>query len=141
METQVQPRLKIFGWLVFYKRILTAENLEKRGWHLPSMCVMCRCNCETIEHIFSTCLFALGLYNRLNQVFQLPQREWNTLLETQGAHKWVVAKGSDKKSREVMLIAIFIIWRKVHKNFQRDDQRNAKSGSGSGRTMEVLALK
>lgn len=51
-KMKVPPRFKVFAWLVYYKKILTAENLAKRGWNMPSMCVLCRQNDESIKHVF-----------------------------------------------------------------------------------------
>lgn len=33
------PRIQIFEWLVYYKKIIIAENLQRRCWNMLSMCV------------------------------------------------------------------------------------------------------
>ena len=36
-------------------RILTWDNLQKRGWHGPGICILCRMNEDTIHHLFLEC--------------------------------------------------------------------------------------
>lgn len=64
-KMKVLPRMKVFPWLVYYNKILTAENLAKRGWNMPSTCVLCRQNNESIKHMFFECVFSLTLYTRV----------------------------------------------------------------------------
>jgi len=39
-KTGCPPKLIYFSWLVFHNRNLSWENLKKRNWHGPSMCLM-----------------------------------------------------------------------------------------------------
>lgn len=78
---------------------------------MPSMRVMCRRECETIAHLFSECDFAIQLYKRLTQVFALPAWNWRFILRRQQAQIWVVHKEGEMKSRELLLLAMFICWR------------------------------
>lgn len=51
-------KVKIFCWLVLKKRLLTANNLIKRGWVGDMACVLCRSDEETVDHLFTNCVFA-----------------------------------------------------------------------------------
>ncbi|KAJ4809797.1 Ribonuclease H-like superfamily protein [Rhynchospora pubera] len=53
---KVPLKIKLFCWLVLQNRILTQDNLEKRGWHGPNKCLFCR-DIETVNHLFCTCSF------------------------------------------------------------------------------------
>ena len=44
---------KIILWLALSNKLLTWENLKKRGWHGPSWCVLCHLEEETRSHMFS----------------------------------------------------------------------------------------
>lgn len=110
-KMKVPPRIKIFGWLTYHEKILTAENLQKRGWNLASMCVLCKANVESIRHLFSECPFSLEVYETLTGAFQLPSTNWRRKLQQEGAHKWIVQNEGDSKSKEVLLLAMFICWR------------------------------
>ena len=110
-KMKVPPRIKVFGWLTYHEKILTAENLQKRGWNLSSMCVLCRANTESIRHLFSECPFSLEIYSILTVIFQLPNRNWRRKLQEVEAQQWMVHNEGDTKSKEVLLLAMFICWR------------------------------
>ena len=110
-KLKVPPRMQIFGWLTYHGKILTAENLQKRGWNMPSMCVMCRAQCESIIHLFTECNFVLQAYQVAFMKFGLRNRNWRVILENVGAHQWIVKKKEDRRSQEILLLTMFICWR------------------------------
>ena len=48
-------KISCFFWLDIRNRILTWENLQKRGISGPGICVLCCSNEEIVEHLFSIC--------------------------------------------------------------------------------------
>ena len=40
-KVRAPPRIKIFAWLAIKNRILTHDNLQKRGWEKVSRCLLC----------------------------------------------------------------------------------------------------
>lgn len=122
-KMKVPPRMKVFGWLVYYKKILTAENLMKRGWNMPSMCVLCREKEESIKHLFSECTFSIQLYESLSRVMHLTTRRWKEILEEIEAPLWVVSKKGDLRTREILLIALFICWRERCSRIFREETK------------------
>ena len=103
----VPPRCKIFAWLLLHGRILTAENLHKRGFNLPSICYMCRANGETMEHLFTECTTSASVHQGVRQKMLgymrgLPRR----------VDKCIMTDNSIcKEGRELVLISNFVIWR------------------------------
>jgi hypothetical protein len=52
------PKVNFFCWVLMHKKLLTGENLTKRGIIGPHRCPMC-CNApETTDHLFVDCHFA-----------------------------------------------------------------------------------
>jgi hypothetical protein len=49
---QLPLKVKLFIWLLLEQRILTWENLNKRGIFGPSICVLCGNSEETVSHLF-----------------------------------------------------------------------------------------
>ena len=49
-------------WISFYKRLLTADNLTKRGIHITIPCMLFGVNRETVGHIFLHCPFILEFW-------------------------------------------------------------------------------
>lgn len=53
-------------------------------------------------------------------------RDWRIILSDEGAHKWIVKKGEEKKTREVLLLAMFIFWRERCARIFRDQIQSAQ---------------
>jgi hypothetical protein len=58
-------KIKLFMWLALENKILTWDNLRKRGWEGPSVCSLCYREEESIFHIFVSCPFTLQIWNFL----------------------------------------------------------------------------
>ena len=56
-------RVSFFAWSASWGRILTADNLMLRGYHLVGWCCMCRWDGETINHLLIHCEMAGGLWS------------------------------------------------------------------------------
>jgi len=52
------PKVKFFNWTLLKSKILTAENLRKKGILGPSICCLCRAAEESSNHLFLECSFA-----------------------------------------------------------------------------------
>jgi hypothetical protein len=64
-------KTKLFMWLVHHKKILTWDNIRKRGILGPSICQLCKAEEETMEHILNSCIspprygiYSLPFFNR-----------------------------------------------------------------------------
>ena len=47
------PCVRFFVCSTVKGKILTTDNLQKRGFVIPDWCVMCKADGEDIEHLFS----------------------------------------------------------------------------------------
>jgi len=73
-RTEALPKINFFIWLLLKGKILTAENLIKRGINGPSRCPNC-CNAEeTMHHLFVECPFASECWRKLSPLGNLT---WN----------------------------------------------------------------
>jgi len=52
-------------WMVLHHRVLTWDNLCRRGWQGPGLCSLCLSEGETIEHLFIHCRFTRNLWNNI----------------------------------------------------------------------------
>ena len=48
-------KISCFIWLAYHNRILTWDNLQRRGLSGPGICSLCYTNLETVNHLFSCC--------------------------------------------------------------------------------------
>ncbi|CAL1371675.1 unnamed protein product [Linum trigynum] len=64
----IPTKVCAFMWLVAHKRILTLDNLKKRGWQLANTCELCGVEEESIDHILSQCGFVVEIWTRMQRV-------------------------------------------------------------------------
>lgn len=55
-------KVKAFSWLVIKNRILTKDNLSKKGWKGAKFCEFCDYE-ESVNHLFFFCSLAKFLWN------------------------------------------------------------------------------
>lgn len=61
-KTKIPLKIKIFMWLVKEGKILTKDNLAKKGWSGNMTCQFCNL-VETIDHLFVTCPVISAIWN------------------------------------------------------------------------------
>ena len=59
----IPTKIAYFIWLLEKGRILTWEQLQSRGFHGPSRCILCERNCEDIMHLFLVCPFTVNIFS------------------------------------------------------------------------------
>ena len=57
------PKCNFFLWILVHNRCLTWDNLCKRGFQGPSICVLCHNSEETISHLFFQCSYAKQIWH------------------------------------------------------------------------------
>ena len=55
--------MAFFVWTAALGKCLTIDNLRNRKVCILDWCYMCKCNSETIDHLFFHCLVALELWD------------------------------------------------------------------------------
>jgi hypothetical protein len=63
-------KVKLFFWLVVENKVLTWENLQKKGWKGPGKCYLCRDKGETSNHIFVTCSFTITVWEEVKKLLK-----------------------------------------------------------------------
>lgn len=96
-------RFKIFAWLLIHNKILTTDNLKKRGYNLPGMCFMCRSADETVNHLFNKCHQSILVYEGVLRNGKEYRQGQNNIT--------LMQKGTTKKDRGLIIITSFIVWR------------------------------
>eukprot|EP00253_Pinus_taeda_P007306 PITA_07306 len=57
------PKINFFFWTLFHNKILTGENLCKRGIIGPHRCILCKRGLETTNHMFIMCDFTKEVWS------------------------------------------------------------------------------
>ena len=62
-------RVAFFVWAAAWGRILTCDNLRRRGFVMIGWCCMCRCSGETVDHLLLHCSVVNELWGFVFQMF------------------------------------------------------------------------
>ena len=108
----VPPKIGVFSWEATWGKVLTLDQLKRRGMTLVNRCIMCEEDEENIDHLLIHCKSAKMLWNLFLSIFGtsrvFPQSVLHTLLAWQGA-----AVG--KKRKRIWLAAplclFWTLWR------------------------------
>jgi len=75
-------KFKLFKWLVLQGKILTWDNLRKRGFVVPSRCHLCGQQEETTNHLLNKCSFTIILWHWVVDVFKQTDTNVNDIIST-----------------------------------------------------------
>ncbi|CAL1388326.1 unnamed protein product [Linum trigynum] len=67
----IPSKICTFLWIVFHKRLLTRDNLKKRGIQLPSRCPLCEKAEENPNHLFINCSFSKEVWWRMRSFVRI----------------------------------------------------------------------
>ena len=83
----VPPKIGIFTWEAVWGKVLTLDNLKRRGVAFANRCFLCEEDEETIDHLLIHCKSAKMLWNLFLSIVGIswvfPQLVFHTLLPWQ----------------------------------------------------------
>ena len=65
----VPTKVGFFAWEATWGKVLTLDQLKKRGWALPNRCYLCGATEESINHLLIHCTKARVLWDLLFNLF------------------------------------------------------------------------
>lgn len=68
-HVMVPERVSLFLWLARWGKILTIDNLNKRGLLLVNWCCMCCCSREMVDHLLIHYEIAHALWSEVFTIF------------------------------------------------------------------------
>jgi len=66
-KAYAENKCKVFVWILMRGKILTADNLQKRGWPHQDHCALCNGPLETGLHMALLCPFAKAVWSLILQ--------------------------------------------------------------------------
>jgi len=105
MEIGAPMRVMIFGWLMLKNKILTLDNLTRRGWHMVNRCIMCKEQAESVRHMMQHCKFMKGVRRELQRRMLVLNQ--STAFQ-QGRYSETLLK-SNKETRRIQMVLVFVI--------------------------------
>ena len=103
-------KIKTFWWLVLNRAILTWDNLKKRGYIGPGICVLCWTHDESIDHLFIFCEFTKLIWSMLGPELDL-RHVWGHLDLHSSFEQWVFKHSLNPI---ISIIVYWALWR--HRN-------------------------
>jgi len=132
-RARAENKCKIHAWVLMHDKILTADNLQKRGWPHHEHCVLCNGPLETGLHLSLLCPFAKAVWSQVlsweNFDVQLPQQDPQCL-----ATWWedVASKVPKQERRTFNGVLIYVVWnlwkernRRIFKNEHKTSEQVA----------------
>jgi ribonuclease HI len=95
MEVGLSLKLKLFIWLLAENKILTWKNLQKRGWKGPGICILCKTNRESSNHLFVNCAFTLAVWVEIKKTLNLAIG-WNGNTVIESFKNWEIQNSTLK---------------------------------------------
>jgi hypothetical protein len=85
-DLKIPPRIQNFLWLFSQNKILTRDNLRKRGIPKPLECSLCK-EIESVSHVFFDRLISRLLWHEVQEIFNVQITDFLSL-----ASKWLCSK-------------------------------------------------
>ena len=99
-DLKVPPRIHIFLWLLSQNKILTRDNLRKRGMPKPLECSFCK-DIESVHHLFFECIVARLLWRDVLDIFKIEIVDYESV-----ASKWLC----NKRFFQLNFVTSAILW-------------------------------
>lgn len=112
-------RVLIFTWLMLRNRILTVDNLVRRGWNMPNRCSMCKRKEETVKHLFRQCSYIAELKYKIERQMRLP----SCLKFRTGNYKEAMLSSQYTEVKKVQITTCFVLWRERCRRIFRDEEK------------------
>jgi hypothetical protein len=110
-RVKAPPRVAFFVWTATWGRILTCDNLMRRGYTMAGWCCMCCCDGETVDHLLLHCSAGQKLWNYVFLTFRvhwvLPRKVADLLF---GWHNWF-GKHHSHIWNLIPLCLMWTVWR------------------------------
>ena len=104
-------KVSFFAWEAAWGKVLTMDQLKKRGWAVANRCFMCCEEEESIDHILIHCSKARALWDLLFALFGvcwvLPYSARETLIEWRG---FMLGKKHRKVWKAAPLCLFWAVW-------------------------------
>ncbi|CAN1285963.1 hypothetical protein LINPERPRIM_LOCUS19166, partial [Linum perenne] len=62
----VPSKIACLSWKVYFGKVATIDNLQRKGFALANRCVLCGSNAESVDHLFFSCVFASEVWTLIS---------------------------------------------------------------------------
>ena len=99
-----------FIWLALVNKILTWDNLQKRGSIGPGICALCGLGEDSVQHLFYSCYVWKSVFECLSEQYHLqPLYKSDNLISFLGT--WIVRYSRHSECCYLPFLVICVIWK------------------------------
>lgn len=112
-KAKTEKKCKLFAWILIQNKILTADNLQSRGWPHNDACALCHGPLETCYHLCLACPFAEAVWSHITssehftEIDVTQQANFNTLADWWDHSLRLIPK---ERKRAFNGLAIYTMW-------------------------------
>jgi hypothetical protein len=99
-DLKIPPRIQIFLWLLSQNKIMTRDNLRRRGIPKPMECSFCR-EFESVQHLFFDCIVARQVWGLVKEICKFTVEKYIDV-----AGRWLC----NKRFLQFNFISSAILW-------------------------------
>lgn len=104
----ILPKITFFTWSAMHGKILTLDNLQKKGFSLANKCIMCGKENETVDHLLPHCHIVGFIWYSMAERFSLYWVFPRTVREAMV--QWRIMGGSKNEKKLMNFAAQHILW-------------------------------
>ena len=112
--SSLPSKIAYFIWLVLGNRILTWDNLQRKGWSGPGICSLCGAGADCILHIFSFCpVWRDVIYHLSDKYHFIPPQLCDDIPSY--IRNWICSFSKYTPVCYIIFFALWIIWKARNK--------------------------
>jgi hypothetical protein len=129
-KAKTELKCHFFAWTLLHNKILTSNNLQKRGWPSNPYCSLCNLSPETVTHLCKDCPFAEEVWSMILSLADL----WflDGISKTGTLHTWwlrlrMLCSKQSRKSFDGLLIYFWwSLWLERNNRIFKSQQRTTE---------------
>ena len=71
-QWMLRLKIKCFMWMALQNCLKTWDNLVKKGWYGPSLCILCK-DSKSVDHMLASCSFTIEIWKKNCLVLKISQ--------------------------------------------------------------------
>jgi hypothetical protein len=129
-KAKTESKCRFFAWTLLHNRVLTAENLLKRGWPCNPSCCLCNSTFETTIHLCKDCPFSREVWDKILSWANLSS--FRGIYGTESLYDWwrnlrsMCSKHSRRLFNGLMIYFWWSVWLERNNRIFHNQHRSAE---------------
>ncbi|CAN1322722.1 hypothetical protein LINPERPRIM_LOCUS32494, partial [Linum perenne] len=120
-HSAIPSKIACLCWKIYFRKLATNDNLQRRGFHLANRCVLCNSELESMDHLFLNCTYASEIWTLLSSKLSIHGPFQSSVVGFIIGWKGLNCTMSFSSARKVLLHAVlWFIWKERNDRIFRD---------------------